>query len=68
MSTVSRKPPRRQRRAVSTRLDAATVARLDALAPLIAPLDTQPARFMALRACLFTRLDVLEARHAQGRT
>lgn len=71
MTTVSRKPRRGQRPAagmdhVSTRLDAATVARLDALAPLIAPLGTKPARSVAVRASILRGLDALEAEHAKG--
>jgi hypothetical protein len=48
---------------VSTRLDAPTIARLDALAPLLAPLGTKPARSIAVRACILTGLDVLEKQH-----
>ena len=70
MPTVPARARRAQRPAasvdhVSTRLDAATVARLDALAPLLAPLGTIPARSIAVRACIFRGLDVLEAEHAQ---
>ena len=48
---------------VSTRLDAATVARLDALAVVLAPLGVKPARSIAVRACILTGLDVLEKQH-----
>ncbi len=48
---------------VSTRLDAATVARLDAPAVQLAPLGVKPARSIAVRACILTGLDVLEAKH-----
>jgi hypothetical protein len=48
---------------VSTRLDAATVARLDALAVVLAPLGVKPARSIAVRACILTGLDVLESKH-----
>jgi hypothetical protein len=51
---------------VSTRLDETTVARLDALAPLLAPVGTKPARSIAVRACILTGLDVLESRLAKG--
>jgi hypothetical protein len=53
---------------VSTRLDSAAVARLDALAPFIAPLGSKPARSVAVRACILTGLDVLETKHAKGST
>jgi hypothetical protein len=71
MSTVPARPRRGQRPAasmdhVSTRLDAATTARLDALAPLIAPLGTKPSRSVAVRACILTGLDALEALHARA--
>jgi hypothetical protein len=70
MPTVPARPRRGQRPAasmdhVSTRLDAATVARLDALAPLLAPLGTTPARSVAVRACILTGLDVLEKQHVE---
>ena len=72
MPTVPNRPRKGQRSAdatppdhVSTRLDAAVVARLDALAPLIVPLGTKPARSVAVRACILTGLDVLEARYAR---
>ena len=70
MPTVPERPHRGQRLAasmdhVSTRLDAATVARLDALVPLITPLGTKPARSVAVRACILTGLDVLEKLHAK---
>jgi hypothetical protein len=42
------------------------VERLDALAPLIAPRGSKPSRTMAVRACILTGLDVLEAKHAKG--
>jgi hypothetical protein len=48
---------------VSTRLDAATVARLDALAVALAPPGAKPARSVAARACILTGLDVLEKQH-----
>ena len=72
MPTVPHKPRKGQRSAtstdhVSTRLDAATIARLDAIAPAIAPLGTTPCRSMALRAAIFTGLDILEARHPTKR-
>ena len=51
---------------VSTRIDETTVARLEKLAPLIAPIGTKPARSIAVRACILTGLDVLEARLAKG--
>ena len=51
---------------VSTRLDAETVARLDALAPLIAPLGTKPARSIATRACILAGLDMMEAQFAKA--
>ncbi len=51
---------------VSTRIDETTIARLDKLAPLIAPLGTKPARSIAVRACILTGLDVLESRLAKG--
>ena len=68
MSTV----PARRRRAqtsatsvdhVSARVDAATTARLDARAPLVTPLGTTPSRSIAVRACILTGLDALEALH-----
>ncbi len=48
---------------VSTRLDAEIVARLDALAVVLAPLGVKPARSIAVRACILTGLDVLEKQH-----
>ena len=71
MSTLPARLPRGQRSAtsvdhVSARLDAATTARLYALAPLITPIGTKPSRSMALRACIFTGLDALEALHGKG--
>ena len=63
--------PRRPRRPaasvnhVSTRLDAAIVARLDALAPAVAPSGIKPSRSVAVRACIFTGLDALEAQRAK---
>ena len=71
MSTVPARPRRGQRSAasvdhVSARLDAATTSRLDALASLITPLGTQPSRSIAVRACILTGLDVLEAMHGKG--
>jgi hypothetical protein len=68
MSTV----PARRRRAqtsatsvdhVSARVDSATMARLDALAPRITPIGTLPSRSIAVRACLLAGLDALEALH-----
>lgn len=52
---------------VSTRLDEATIARLDALAPQLAPLGVKPARSIAVRACILTGLDVLEAQLATAK-
>ena len=49
---------------VSTRLDEATIARLDALAVVLAPLGVKAARSIAVRACILTGLDVLETQHA----
>ena len=46
---------------VSIRLDAAIVARLDALAPRIAPPGAKPVRAIAIRACILAGLDVIEA-------
>ena len=66
MPTVPNRPRKGQRSAVSTPLDAAAVKRLDALAPLVAPLGSKPSRAMAVRACILTGLDVLEAKHAKG--
>ena len=70
MSTVPKRPPRGNRSAASmdvwTRLDAVFVARLDALAPFIAPLGSKPSRSMAVRACIITGLDALEAKHGKG--
>lgn len=68
MPTIPHKPRKGQRLAasmdhVSTRLDAATIARLDALAPLLAPLGVKPARSIAVRASILTGLDVLEKQH-----
>ena len=51
--------------AISTRVDAVTVARLDALAPLLAPLGAKPLRSIPTRACILLGLDVLEAQHAK---
>jgi hypothetical protein len=51
---------------VSTRLDAATIARLDAILPSVTPLGVKPSRSMAVRAAILTGLDVLEARLAKG--
>ena len=51
---------------VSARLDAATTARLAALAPLLTPLGSQPSRSIAVRACILTGLDALEALHGTG--
>lgn len=48
---------------VSARLDAETVSRLDALAPVVAPFGAKPSRSVAMRACILAGLDVLEARH-----
>jgi hypothetical protein len=71
MPTVPARPRRGQRPAtstdhVSTRLDTATTARLDALAPLIVPLGTEPSRSIAIRACILIGLDALEALHARA--
>ena len=44
----------------SIRLDADTVARLDALAPRIAPPGAKPVRAIATRACILAGLDVIE--------
>ena len=68
MPTVPRKPRRGQRPAtsvshVSARLNAATIARLDALAPIVAPLGVKPSRSMAILACILTGLDVLEEKN-----
>jgi hypothetical protein len=60
------KAPKGHPPAVSTPLDAAVVKRLDALAPLVAPRGSKPSRAMAIRACILTGLDVLEAKHAKG--
>ena len=51
---------------VSTRLDESTVARLEALAIRIVPLGTKPSRSIAVRACILTGLDVLEAQVARA--
>lgn len=48
---------------ITQRLDASTVARLDAIAPVIAPLGAQPSRSMAVLACILTGLDTLEKQH-----
>jgi hypothetical protein len=48
---------------VSARLDAATIARLDALAVQLAPLGVKPARSIAVRAAIVTGLEVLEKQH-----
>ena len=48
---------------VSARLDVATVARLDALAVVLAPLGAKPSRSIAVRACILTGVDVLEKQH-----
>ena len=45
---------------VSARLEDAAVARLDVLAPLIAPLGSKPTRSMSVRACILIGLVVLE--------
>ncbi len=50
---------------VSTRLDPATIERLDVLAPLMAPIGTTPNRSAVTRACILLGLDVLEAEHAR---
>lgn len=52
---------------VSTRLDAEIIARLDALAPVLAPLGAKPARSIATRACIRAGLDVLEAQLAKAK-
>ena len=51
---------------VSTRLDAATIARIDAITPWITPPGAEGSRSMAVRAAILTGLDVLEARLAKG--
>ena len=45
---------------VSTRLDATTIARLDAVLPSVTPPGVKPTRSMAVRAAILTGLDVLE--------
>lgn len=52
---------------VSTRIDETTIARLDKLAPSIAPLGVKPARSIAVRACILTGLDVLETQHVTAK-
>ena len=49
---------------VSARLDEPTIARLDALAPLLTSLGTTSLRSIVLRAVILTGLDVLERQHA----
>ena len=71
MSTVRAERCRKQTSAlsvdhVSARVDAATAARLDALAPWITPLGTSPSRSIAVRACILTGLDALEALYGIG--
>lgn len=48
---------------VSVRLDEATIARIDAIAPSGTPSGVKKARSIALRACILTGLDVLEKQH-----
>ena len=48
---------------VSARLEMTTIARLDALAPLLTSLGTTPLRSTALRAAILTGLKVLEEQH-----
>ena len=72
MSTVPARPRRAQHPAtsvnhVSARLDAATVTRLDALAPVVAPPGIKPSRSIAVRVCIISGLDTLEAQHATSR-
>lgn len=70
MSIVPARPRRAQRPAasanhVSARVDATTVTRLDALAPVVALPGIKPSRSIAVRACIVAGLDTLEAQHAQ---
>jgi hypothetical protein len=71
MPTVPDRPHEGQPSAVAPlrqlplRMDSAIVERLDALAPLIAPLGAAPNRTMAARACILVGLDVLEAKHGK---
>ena len=51
---------------VSTRLDESTVARLDALALRLVQLGAKPSRSVAVRKCILTGLELLEARDATG--
>lgn len=72
MPTVPHKPPKGQRLAaskdhISTRLDAATIARIDAIAPFVTPPGAEENRSMAVRACILTGLDVLEKKHGVSR-
>ena len=53
---------------LSARLDGDIVARLDALAPLVAPIGSKPTRTMAIRACIIVGLGVLEKRFAKETT
>jgi hypothetical protein len=48
---------------VTPRLDPSVIARIDAIAPKIAPLGAQPSRSMAVLACILTGLDTLEKQH-----
>lgn len=50
---------------ISARVDAVTIARLDALAPLLAPLGAKASRSIPMRACILLGLDMLEAQHAK---
>jgi hypothetical protein len=72
MSTVPARRSRRNKQTaatsvdhVSARVDPATTARLDTLAPLVTPLGTTPSRSIAVRACILTGLDALEALHGK---
>lgn len=61
------RPPAASANHVSARVDAATVTRLDALAALVTPPGIKPSRSLAVRACIVTGLDTLEARHAKSK-
>ncbi len=52
---------------ISTRLSATTVARVDALVPAVTAPGTKPSRSVAVRACILTGLDALEAQHTMSR-
>jgi hypothetical protein len=49
---------------VSARLELTTIARLQALVPLLTSLGTPPLLSIALRAAILAGLDVLEKRYA----